>query len=277
MSDQRYPHVLSIAGSDSGGGAGIQADLKTFSALRTFGATVVTAVTAQNTVEVAAIAEVPEEVVIAQIDTVIEDIGVSAIKTGMLSSRRIIVNVADRLEAWGVPYLVVDPVMISKSGVPLLSADAIDTLRDELLPLATIVTPNIHEAEILADHKITGNNDVERAARVIHAQGPDLVVIKGGHLEGSPVDVVFDGARFHRLEAQRIDTSNTHGTGCTYSAAITAFLAHGLEPLESIQLAKLFVTNALKHSFSIGAGHSPVHHFAPLPDAILERLAAPTP
>lgn len=277
MSDQRYPHVMSIAGSDSGGGAGIQADLKTFSALRTFGTTVLTAVTAQNTVEVAAIAEVPEEVVIAQIDTVIEDIGVAAIKTGMLSSRRIIVNVSDRLEAWGVPWLVVDPVMVSKSGVPLLSADAIDTLREELLPRASIVTPNIPEAEILADHKITGNDDVERAARIIHAQGPKLVVIKGGHLEGSPVDLVFDGATFHRLEAQRVDTTNTHGTGCTYSAAMTAFLAHGVDPLESIRLAKLYVTNALEHSFSIGAGHSPVHHFAPLPAAILERLAVPAP
>ncbi len=277
MSEHPYPHVMSIAGSDSGGGAGVQADLKTLSALHTFGTTVLTAVTAQNTREVAAIAEVPEEVVIAQIDTVIEDIGVSAIKTGMLSSRRIITNVADRLEAWGAPHLVVDPVMVSKSGVPLLSADAIDVLREELLPLASIVTPNIPEAEILADLKISSNDDVEKVARIIHQQGPKLVVVKGGHLEGSPVDLVYDGATVHRLEAQRVDTPNTHGTGCTYSAAMAALLAHGLEPLESIRLAKLYVTNALEHSFAVGSGHSPVHHFARLPDAILERLTIPAP
>lgn len=275
MSDNRYPHVMTIAGSDSGGGAGIQADLKTFSALHTFGTTVVTAVTAQNTREVAAIAEVPEEVVIAQIDSVIEDIGVSAIKTGMLSSRRIIVNVVDRLEAWGVPHLVVDPVMVSKSGAPLLSQDAVASLRDELLPIASIVTPNIPEAEILADHKIRRNDDIETVARIIHDKGPKLVVIKGGHLEGSPVDLVFDGTTIHRLEAQRVDTTNTHGTGCTFSAAITAFLAHGIEPIEAVRLAKLYVTNALEHSFAVGSGYSPVNHLAPLPQAILERLGAP--
>lgn len=275
MSAFQYPHVLSIAGSDSGAGAGIQADLKTFSALRTYGSTVLTAVTAQNTREVSAIAEVPEEVVIAQIDGVIEDIGAVAAKTGMLSSRRIIVNVVDRLEAWGVPHLVVDPVMVSKSGVPLLSRDAVDTLRDELLPLATVVTPNIPEAEILAGQKIEQNDDVEKVARIIHQQGPNFVVIKGGHLPGSPVDLVFDGNTVHRLESQRVETTNTHGTGCTFSAAITALLAHGLKPLESIQLAKVYVTNALEHSFSIGAGISPVHHFAPLPQAILDRLGVP--
>lgn len=272
--DFPYPHVMTIAGSDSGGGAGIQADMKTFSALHTYSTTVVTAVTAQNTREVAAIAEVPEEVVIAQIDGVVEDIGVAAAKTGMLSSRRIIVNVVDRLEAWGIPHLVVDPVMVSKSGVPLLSQDAIGVLRDELLPLATVVTPNIPEAEILAGREIDSNGDVEPLARIIHGFGPDLVVIKGGHLSGSPVDLVFDGASVHRLEAQRVETNNTHGTGCTFSAAITAFLAHGLEPLEAIQLAKLYVTNALEHSFPVGNGISPVHHFAPLPDEIVERLGA---
>jgi len=275
MANVPYPHVMTIAGSDSGAGAGIQADLKTFSALRTYGATVLTAVTAQNTREVSAIAEVPEEVVIAQIDGVIEDIGAAAVKTGMLSSRRIIVNVVDRLEAWGVPHLVVDPVMVSKSGVSLLSRDAVDSLRNELLPLATVVTPNIPEAEVLANRKIQGNDDVELVARIIHEQGPKFVVIKGGHLKGSPVDLVFDGESLHRLEAQRVDTTNTHGTGCTFSAAITAFLAHGLDPLESIRLAKLYVTNALAHSFAIGAGISPVHHFAPLPQEILDRLGVP--
>lgn len=268
---------MSIAGSDSGGGAGIQADLKTFSALRTYGTTVLTAVTAQNTREVAAIAEVPEEVVIAQIDTVIEDIGVEAIKTGMLSSRQIIVNVIDRLEAWGVPHLVVDPVMVSKSGVPLLSGGALETLRQELIPQASIVTPNIPEAEILADHQITTHDDFEEAARIIHGHGANIVVIKGGHLEGSPVDLVFDGTSTHLLEATRVETDHTHGTGCTFSAAIVAFLAHGLEPLESIRLAKLYVSNALEHAFRVGEGHSPVHHFAPLPEQIIERLGAPAP
>lgn len=270
---QSFPKALTIAGSDSGGGAGIQADLKTFAAFGVYGTSVITAVTAQNTVEVAAIAEVPDEVVIAQIDTVAEDIGADAVKTGMLSSRSIIQNVADRLEAWGIRWLVVDPVMVSKSGIPLLNPNAVETLKSELLPHASIVTPNIPEAEILADMSITTDEHAREAAKRIHALGPKIVIIKGGHLEGAPVDLVFDGDVFLPVEGERIDTRNTHGTGCTYSAAITALLARGIDPMEAIPLAKRYLEAALRSSTAIGAGHSPVNHATPLPDEIVKALA----
>jgi hydroxymethylpyrimidine/phosphomethylpyrimidine kinase len=260
--------ALTIAGSDSGGGAGIQADLKTFASLDVYGLSVVTAVTAQNTVEVAAIAEVPEEVVIAQIDAVLQDIGADALKTGMLSSTAIIQNTADRLEAWGVPYLVVDPVMVSKSGAPLLQPDAVEALKKDLLPLANVVTPNVPEAEVLANRAIRTAEDAHEAARAIHALGPEVVIIKGGHMEGPAVDLVFTGEELIPIEGDRIETKNTHGTGCTYSAAITAFLAMGIDVMESIRLAKRYIENALRHSYSIGEGHSPVNHLAPLPEEI---------
>lgn len=266
--------AMTIAGSDSGAGAGIQADLKTFAAFGVYGTSVVTAVTAQNTIEVAAIAEVPEEVVIAQIDTVLEDIGADAIKIGMLGSRVIIENVADRLEAWGGKHLVVDPVMVSKSGAPLLNPDAVRTLIKDLLPQATIVTPNVPEAEVLSKRSITSAEDVREAARAIHALGPKLVVIKGGHLSGPAVDLVFDGETFSPIEGERIDTKNTHGTGCTFSAAITAMLALGLPELQSIQLAKRYIEAALRHSYSIGSGHSPVNHAVDIPEAIRIAIAA---
>lgn len=267
------PKAMTIAGSDSGGGAGIQADLKTFSALGVYGTSVLTAVTAQNTVEVAAIAEVPDEVVIAQIDTVAEDIGADAVKTGMLVNRSIIQNVADRLEAWGIPWLVVDPVMVSKSGASLLNPNAIAALKQELLPLASIVTPNIPEAEIIADMAISSDEDMREAAKRIHAFGPGIVIVKGGHLKGPAVDLVYDGSAFLPIEGERIDTRNTHGTGCTFSAAITAFLARGLPPLESIQLAKRYLDAALRNSVSIGEGHSPVNHAAELPADVVKALA----
>lgn len=272
MSSHAVPRALTIAGSDSGGGAGIQADLKTFAALGVYGLSVVTAVTAQNTIEVAAIAEVPEEVVIAQIDTVLEDIGADAVKVGMLSSTPIIQNTADRLEAWGIPHLVVDPVMISKSGAPLLQPDAVGALKTDLLPLATIVTPNIPEAEVLAGRQIASPAHAQEAAKAIHALGPATVIIKGGHLEGAPVDLVFHDGLFTPIESERIDTRSTHGTGCTFSAAIAAFLAQGIETMEAIRLAKLFVENAMRNAQSLGEGHGPLHHFAPLPDQIAQAL-----
>ncbi len=266
------PPVMTIAGSDSGAGAGIQADLKTFAALGCYGTSVLTAVTAQNTKEVAAIAEVPEEVVIAQIDTVVEDIGARAVKTGMLSSRVLIQNIVDRLEAWGIPHLVVDPVMISKAGVPLLARDAVATIRDELLPIATVVAPNLHEAGMLAKTEVTNHEQMEDAAKAIRQLGPKVVVIKGGHLDGTPVDLVLDDDQIHWLEGVRVDTTNTHGTGCTFSAAIAALLARGCGDLEAVRLAKLYVTNALEHSYAIGEGYSPVNHFAPLPAEIADRI-----
>ncbi|HVL26181.1 MAG TPA: bifunctional hydroxymethylpyrimidine kinase/phosphomethylpyrimidine kinase [Thermomicrobiales bacterium] len=272
MSTPSIIKALTIAGSDSGAGAGIQADLKTFAALGVYGTSVLSAVTAQNTIEVAAIAEVPAEVVIAQIDTVLEDIGADAIKTGMLSSTAIIQNTADRIEAWGIPHLVVDPVMVSKSGAPLLQPEAVAAVKKDLLHWATIVTPNIAEAEVLSGRPVKTLDDAREAAKAIHALGPKAVIVKGGHLEGPVVDLVYDGETFLPIEGERIDTRNTHGTGCTFSAAITAFLAHGIETMEAIRLAKRYIENALRHSYAIGEGHSPVNHFAPLPEEITAAL-----
>lgn len=262
------PKALTIAGSDSGAGAGIQADLKTFAALGVYGSCALTAVTAQNTRQVLAIAEVPEEVIALQIDGVMEDIGAQAVKTGMLSSSTIIETIADRLEAWGVVNLVVDPVMVAKSGDALLQSNAIRALAMRILPLALVVTPNVPEAEVLAKRDLTDDASAREIARAIHALGPRYVVVKGGHREGSATDLVFDGSSFTELEAERIDTENTHGTGCTFSAAITALLARGVEPVVAIAAAKDYLTSALRHSYRIGEGHSPVNHFhgvAPAP------------
>ncbi len=255
------PKAITVAGSDSGAGAGIQADLKTFAALGVYGTSALTAVTAQNTRGVFAVAEVPEEVIVAQIDLLMEDIGAAAGKTGMLSSPLIIEVVADRLDAWGVSKLVVDPVMVAKSGDRLLQLNAEDALKKFLLPLAHVVTPNIPEAEVLAGHQITSQAEAQDAARAIAQLGCRYVVVKGGHREGDPVDLIFDGSDFVELPAERIHTSNTHGTGCTFSAAITAYLAHGAETLDAIVQAKTFITEALRHSYAIGSGHSPVNHF----------------
>jgi hydroxymethylpyrimidine/phosphomethylpyrimidine kinase len=260
----RITKAMTVAGSDSGGGAGIQADLKTFAAFGVYGTSVLAAVTAQSTRGVFAIAEVPEEIVIAQLDVVLEDIGADAAKTGMLSNPIIVENVADRLEAWGVSKLVVDPVMVAKGGARLLQPEAISALTKYLLPLAMVVTPNIPEAEVLAGRSILTDADAREAARAIAAAGPGFVVVKGGHREGPPTDLIFDGRDFIELEGERIDTRNTHGTGCTFSAAITALLALGFAPLDAITKAKEFVTDALRASYSIGDGHSPVNHFVGL-------------
>ncbi len=252
---------MTVAGSDSGAGAGIQADLKTFAALGVYGTSVLVAITAQNTRGVFAIAEVPEEVIAIQIDSVLEDIGADAVKTGMLSSATIVETVADRLEAWGVQALVVDPVMVAKSGDNLLQPTAVRAVQRTLLPLALVVTPNIPEAVVLSGRPAGTLDEIHDAARAIADLGPAFVVIKGGHREGAPVDVVFDGTGFTELTAERIDTANTHGTGCTFSAAIAGYLAHGVAPLDAISRAKLYLTEALRHSYPVGAGHSPVNHF----------------
>jgi hydroxymethylpyrimidine/phosphomethylpyrimidine kinase len=253
--------ALTIAGSDSGGGAGIQADLKTFAALGVYGMSVITAVTAQNTVGVFGIQEIDREMVARQIDAVVEDIGVDAAKTGMLSSAPIIETVAERLRHHALRGLVVDPVMVAKSGDRLLRADAVEALKEHLLPLALIVTPNLPEAETLVGHQLQSDDDLRMAARAIHALGPAYVVVKGGHRSGEATDLVYDGREFYELQAARVETPHTHGTGCTFSAAIAAGLARGLEPLTAIREAKEYLTGALAHAYAIGRGHSPVHHF----------------
>ncbi|MFN8515144.1 MAG: bifunctional hydroxymethylpyrimidine kinase/phosphomethylpyrimidine kinase [Chloroflexia bacterium] len=256
------PKALTIAGSDSGGGAGIQADLKTFAALGVYGTSVITAITAQNTVAVTAVHEIPTDVIAAQLDAVLSDIGTDAAKTGMLSSAAIIAVVADGVRRHSITNLVVDPVMVAKSGDHLLRRDAVGALRELLLPLALVVTPNIPEAEVLADMAIASDEDRREAARRIAAYGPRYVIVKGGHAPGDPVDYLYDGEQIIPIAAgPRIDTPNTHGTGCTFSSAITAGLAKGYDVERAVLAAKTFITAALRHSYRVGAGHSPVNHF----------------
>src|SRR5438105_6485279 len=232
---ERQPVAMTIAGSDSGGGAGIQADLKTFQALGVYGASTLTAITAQNTVGVRAVHEIPTDVIAAQIDAVVEDIGVDAAKTGMLSSAQIIATVADRVRHWRLERLVVDPVMVAKSGDRLLREDAVQALIDELLPLAMVLTPNVPEAEVLVGSSLQTEEQIRQAARAIVDLGPRAVVMKGGHRVGpTATDLLFDGRSFHVFESERIDTPNTHGTGCTFSAAITAGLARGLDLVDAV-------------------------------------------
>jgi hydroxymethylpyrimidine/phosphomethylpyrimidine kinase len=264
------PRALTIAGSDSGGGAGIQADLKTFSALGVYGMTAITAVTAQNTVGVTGIVELPPEAVTQQIDAVVTDIGVDAAKTGMLSNAAIIEAVADRIRHYRLATLVIDPVMISKSGASLLRPEAVDALRRRLLPLALVVTPNLHEAAALTGREIRTIEQMEDAARLLASLGPRYVVVKGGHLEGAAIDVLFDGRRMERLEAPRVPTPHTHGTGCVFSAAITAHLARGDEVTHAIRSAKEFITRAIEEALPLGRGHGPAN---PLYSSISRNLA----
>ena len=257
----RRPRALTVAGSDSGGGAGIQADLKTFAAFGVYGASAITAITAQNTIGVRAIHEVPADVVAAQIDAVLEDIGADAAKTGMLSSVEIIETVADRLRAHAVTALVVDPVMVAKSGDRLLHEDAVQALRELLLPLAAIVTPNAPEATVLSGIDVVDAASASEAARRIHDLGPAVVVVKGGHLGGDTSDdLVFDGSSFEVLSGRRVASRHTHGTGCTFSAAIAAGLARGLPPLEAVREARVYLQGAIEHAEPLGSGHGPVNH-----------------
>jgi hydroxymethylpyrimidine/phosphomethylpyrimidine kinase len=254
---------LTLAGSDSGGGAGIQADIKAMQANGVFATSVITAITAQNTVAVTAAYVLPLALIEAQIDAVLSDIRVDAAKTGMLASAQVIETVAQKVEQWRLSPLVVDPVMVSKSGYALLDPQAIETLKTRLLPLATLVTPNAHEARLLAQIPIKTLDDAHEAARRIHALGPQAVLVKGGHIEaqGQAVDVLFDGTGFQTYSEPYIDTPHTHGTGCTYSAAITANLAQGCSLHEAIQRAKHYLTQAIRYGFALGAGHGPTHHF----------------
>jgi hydroxymethylpyrimidine/phosphomethylpyrimidine kinase len=253
--------ALTIAGSDSGGGAGIQADLKTFAAFGVYGMSAVTAVTAQNTIGVQAIFELPPEIVAAQIDSVVDDIGVDALKTGMLGGAETVQAVSKAIVRHNLTRLVVDPVMVAKSGDLLLHDDAVEAVRMQLLPLALVATPNLPEAEVLTGLSIRNLGDMRTAARAIVAMGPRWVVIKGGHLEDADAtDLLFDGAQFTELSAPRVATKNTHGTGCTFSAAIAAGLARGREVSDAIGTAKIYVTKAIEASLGVGAGHGPTNH-----------------
>jgi hydroxymethylpyrimidine/phosphomethylpyrimidine kinase len=252
---------LTIAGSDSGGGAGIQADLKTFTAFGVYGASVLTAVTAQNSMGVHGVANLDPEFVARQLDAVLSDIGADAAKTGMLSTAPIIRAVADRLRVHRVPRLVVDPVMIAKSGDRLLEPDARQALIAAILPLALVVTPNLPEAAALADLPVGDLEEMEAAARRIHALGPQWVLVKGGHLKGAPTDLLFDGHTVTRLDAERVPTLHTHGTGCTYSAAITAGLARGATVPDAVSEAKRYVTAAIRDGFPMGRGVGTLRHF----------------
>jgi hydroxymethylpyrimidine/phosphomethylpyrimidine kinase len=258
---ERVRTALTIAGSDSGGGAGIQADLKTFSALGVFGMSALTAITAQNTLGVTAVHEIPPEIVAAQIDAVLADIGADAVKTGMISSSEIIRVVTAKVREHGISTLVVDPVMVATSGDRLLRQDAVEALRTELLPLAMVVTPNLPEAEVLVGREIAGLDAMREAAKAIVGLGVRSVVVKGGHLAGDATDVFYNGDRFVELPARRIETTSTHGTGCTFASAIAALLARGESLEDAISGAKVYVTAAIERAYPIGHGHGPVHHF----------------
>ncbi len=257
--DLALPRALTIAGSDSGAGAGIQADLKTFAALGVYGLSALTAVTAQNTQHVRAIQALPPELVEAQIDAVLEDIGADAAKTGMLSNAGVIKAVAQSARKWHL-RLVVDPVMVATAGDRLLQAEALETLRDALLPLAEVVTPNLPEAEVLSGQQIETLDEMCAAARAIARLGPRHVVVKGGHRSGAPADVYFNGERCITLPGERIETPHTHGTGCTFSAAIAALLAQGLSVEDALFGAKKYVTEAIRRAPGIGRGHGPIGH-----------------
>ena len=258
--------ALTVAGSDSGAGAGIQADLKTFAALGVYGTSAITAVTAQNTVGVTEILEIDPRMVGTQIDAVMTDIGAQALKTGMLGNAEVIATVVKKIHKYKVKNLVVDPVMVATSGQLLLHSSAIDIVRRSLIPLATVLTPNLPEAEKLAGMKLRNMNDIQEAARRIIAMGAGNVVIKGGHRSGPAIDLFFDGKKFRELRAPRSRSRHTHGTGCTFSAAITAYLATGETVETAVLLAKKYITEAIRKGFAVGAGNGPVHHFYDLWD-----------
>lgn len=258
-------NLLTIAGSDPSGGAGIQADLKTFSALGAYGAAVLTALTAQNTRAVTGVHQVPADFIAAQIDTLFADLRIDALKIGMVGSAEAADAIADRLRRHDARTIVLDPVMVAKSGDRLLDADAVEAVRDRLLPIATVITPNLDEAAVLLGEAVPESRDAMRAAaRALHRLGPRYVFLKGGHLGGpdSP-DLVFDGEDFLELSARRIPTKNTHGTGCTLSAAIAALLPQSESPADAFRAAKAYITAAIEASdlLTVGHGHGPVHHF----------------
>ena len=257
------PAALTIAGSDPSGGAGIQADLKTFHQFGVYGMSVLTLLTVQNTCRVSLVKHLPAELVLAQLDAVLEDIPPQAAKTGALGTREVIEAIAERAAKFSFP-LVVDPVMRSKHGAPLMNEDAQASLVHKLLPHATLVTPNLHEAMALSGREFRGPTSLAEAAKAIADLGVRAVLIKGGHLPEDATDLLYMKGNFHRFPAKRIDTPHTHGTGCTHSAAITAALAKGMEILKAVEVAKQYITRAIETNPSLGHGSGPVNHFAPL-------------
>ncbi len=258
--------VLTIAGSDPSGGAGIQADLKALSANSVFGMSVLTSITAQNTCEVSSVFHLPSSIIQAQLDAIFSDISVKTIKTGMLATVEIITTVSTALATQNIEHLVVDPVMVAKGGHRLLEDEAIYTLKNNLCPQATLITPNIHEAEVLSGIMIQTLAEARDAAKIIHQLGCQHVLIKGGHLHEQPgTDLLYDGRFFRMFKADYIQTKNTHGTGCTLASAIAAQLARGKPIADAIEAAKTYTTEAIRHGFSLGQGHGPTDHFYFLP------------
>lgn len=255
------PRALTIAGSDSGGGAGIQADLKTFAALGVYGMSAIAALTSQNTLGVNGIVEIDPEFVSSQIRSVVLDIGVDAVKTGMLSNAAIVMAVARDIRDLKIDRVVVDPVMVAKSGDLLLKSEAVDAVVRELFPLALVVTPNLHEAERLTGIRVETPDDMRKAAMALKDFGPEYVVVKGGHLAGSPMDLLYDGTSFREFVNVRHQTPHTHGTGCTFASAIAACIARGFSVVDSVGRAKEYITGAIRHGLPLGRGHGPVHHF----------------
>lgn len=253
--------VLTIAGSDCSGGAGIQADLKTFSAHGVFGMSVLVSVVAENTARVLDIFDVSPEMIKKQIDAVYEDIGTDAVKVGMLSQPNCMEAVAQKLREYHPKNVVIDPVMYAKNGCPLMDPGSIGQLIQTVLPLADLLTPNIPEAERLSDRKIESLEDMEQAAKAIYSMGARAVLVKGGHALGDAIDVLYDGRQFYSFQAARIQTKNTHGTGCTYSSAIASQLALGRTLEQAVGRAKQYVTTAIAHALPLGKGCGPTHHF----------------
>ena len=253
--------AMTIAGSDSGGGAGIQADLKTFAALGVYGTSALTAVTAQNTLGVTGVLELPPDLVAAQIDAILSDIGADAVKTGMLANSGIIRAVVDKVKERGLTNLVVDPVMVAKGGDRLLQEEAVEALRTLLVPLAAVVTPNLPEASALVGYEVVTLEQARRAARDIVGMGAGSAVVKGGHLEGDAVDVFYGDGVLREFSAVRVDTSSTHGTGCTFASAVAAGLAQDMAVEDAVARAKEYVTEAIRRAFPMGGGHGPLNHF----------------
>lgn len=253
--------ALTIAGSDCSGGAGIQADLKTFSAHGVFGMSVITSVVAENTNRVIDIQDISPDIIKKQIDAVFEDIEVDSVKIGMLSSRECISAVAEKLIEYKPEKVVADPVMYAKGGAPLMNKNSVDLLIEKILPLSYLITPNIPEAEEISGIKINTTNDMKKAAEIIFVKGAKNILIKGGHYIGDAEDILFDGKEFYSFKAKRINTKNTHGTGCTLSSAIASNLALGKNIYDSIKLSKDYITTAIEHSLEIGKGHGPTNHF----------------